>query len=132
MRINEIIVYCIFFIGFVIMPILSIIFYKDLMIPKKNKFLTCIFTEKCDNKYTSNIFWTSTHLIFYFIIGLLIPNKWPFIIMTIIIWEILELILSIKMPWYYESYYKKIYDILAGILGYYLGTLLILNFCNHA
>ena len=94
--------------------------------PPKNEFIRCLMIggEKCENRLLSDIFFVCTHFVLYFILGLLIPNQWLFIFITIIIWEISEKILGIYHEWYKDDF-KIIADIIADILGYYLGMLVI-------
>jgi VanZ family protein len=99
---------------------------KQLKNKLKNKFIKCILGlgSKC-NKINISTFWVITHFILYFILGLICPNRWIFIIITIIIWEVYELIKSIKNNWYNEKV-KKIFDVIADISGYYLGMYVLI------
>ena len=110
------------FLGFIIYEI----FLQDKIKKNtKNKFIKCILSssEGC-NALLTNIFWITTHFILYFILGLIIPNQWAFIIISIILWELYEKSRSITNEWFNEGY-KTIFDILADILGYSLDAFII-------
>jgi phosphatidylglycerophosphatase A len=124
---NEIIFYIIFFIGF-ISSILSMFFSSITINKYKSKFLNCVLTYKCDD-YTGDLFWSGTHFLLYFIFGLFIPNRWKLIIISIILWELYEIILSIKLKWYDETIHRKISNIISDLLGYCLGMFILT--CLH-
>ena len=67
--------------------------------------------------------WIYSHAVLYFILGILIPGKWWFIVFTIIVWESFERIASSGHGWWRENFWKKtIYDIIVDVAAYYLGT----------
>ena len=85
-------------------------------------FLRCALNSKCPNIYK---IWIYMHAIFYFILGNLIPGKWWLIMSIIIVWEIFEHIAFVSGhdEWWGEKFWKKsIYDIIVGLVAYYLGT----------
>ena len=88
------------------------------------KFLKCAFTEQhlCDNRK----FWVTAHFISYFILGLLIPHRWILVGVTVTYWEIFERIVGSRLAWWNEGnfFYKSVYDFIADVVGYFLGSLL--------
>lgn len=117
---GEIAFYIIFTSG-IIFSLLGIIFPPDNLIKKtNNRGIKCILSVDCDDK-TGDFFWISTHFLLYFLFGLIIPNRWDLIILSIFIWELYEFILHKMVPWYNESRFKKIGDVIADISGYCLG-----------
>jgi len=117
---GEIAFYIIFTLG-IIFSLLGIIFPPDNLVKKtNNKGIKCILSVDCYDK-TGDFFWISTHFLLYFLFGLIIPNRWDLIILSIFIWELYEFTLHKMVPWYNESRFKKIGDVIADISGYYLG-----------
>ena len=117
---GEIAFYIIFTLG-IIFSLLGIIFPPDNLVKKtNNKGIKCILSVDCDDK-TGDFFWISTHFLLYFLFGLIIPNRWDLIILSIFIWELYEFTLHKMVPWYNESRFKKIGDVIADISGYCLG-----------
>ena len=111
----------ILFVGgwiFVAFPTSGPKFFKQ-RVPEMMK---CAFTEQCDNRK----FWVSTHFILYVILGLLIPHRWILVGVTVTYWEIFERIVGSRLAWWNEGnfFYKSVYDIIADVVGYFLGSLL--------
>ncbi len=78
--------------------------------------------EKEDNKLTSNK-WDLLHFSFYFFLAYFIPNNWPLIFCLEIGWELYEDFQGYNLgkPEYIETDQKKMVDVCANSLGYYLG-----------
>ena len=77
-----------------------------------------------------------SHFAFYYIFGLIYPNKYKLIIILSILWEIFEIILVQNDTLYYltkkywivpekiwnETLSNKLVDFVMNLLGYYLGS----------
>jgi hypothetical protein len=77
-----------------------------------------------------SIFWIFSHFVLYFVLGLLIPNKWFFIFITMIVWELFEKLASKTNGWWGEHIRDTISDIIANTIGYYSGTILLKQLCK--
>lgn len=70
------------------------------------------------------VFWTSTHFLFYFFLAYFLRNKWIIIILLQFVWEITENILNqFLTKWFGERTNKKVQDVIANSLGYLAGNI---------
>ena len=83
--------------------------------------ITLVFVKFNDKFNYETGFWVLTHFQLWFFIGLFHPHNYIFFVIANTIWEIFEEILSIQNKWYLEKE-KKIYDVVFGFVGYYLGS----------
>jgi hypothetical protein len=68
------------------------------------------------------------HVLIYGVLGYFIRNEWLFVIIISILWEVLEYILnklSNNSLWK-EIKINKILDVILNLLGYYIGSNIIL------
>jgi hypothetical protein len=73
-------------------------------------------------------YYSIIHFIIYFILALFYPNKWIFVIIISILWEILEILLNYrKSKLWNETKLNKITDVIINLLGYGVGHLIQLH-----
>lgn len=105
------------FVGLVLYLILVISIFKLAM-----------SIEKGSNKLTANK-WDVMHWTFYFFLAYFVPNNWPFIFALQIGWELYEDFQGYNLgkTEYIETDQKKMVDVTANSLGYYIGNKLFSN-----
>ncbi len=104
--------------AFTLLAICFVVSWIIIFLPGHN---LCGADRVCDNRE----FWVTTHFILYFILGLLCPHRWILMGATVVYWEIFERVAGIRKPFYKEKiFYKTMYDIIADVTGYFLGSFL--------
>ena len=83
------------------------------------------FLKKFSNPTYKNKFihidaWSITHLILFYIIGLLFPNRWTLVILGTLLFEVVEEFSSTKIRFLKELRVDTISEIWINLLGYWL------------
>lgn len=70
-------------------------------------------------------FWTLAHFLFYFGLGIVMPNNWGLIIVLQVTWELFEDFMGykLKQKQFIETDGKKISDIIVNSSGYFVGQI---------
>ena len=66
--------------------------------------------------------WSLSHLFIYFLSGIIIPNKYGFVLILSVLCEIFE---------YFAGYRAKMSDLFVNFIGYWLGSNVKINFFRN-